>query len=108
MTTLKIEAFRSHDLTSIDKCAYTWKHQKALEPTPALLEGRVQHTVFLEHHNFDKEFVIEPDVDKRTTTGKQAYREFLDTVGDRTPITSELYEVCMDRRDVVAITSQVN
>lgn len=98
----KIEAFRSHDLTSIDKCAYTWKHQKALEPTPALLEGRVQHTVFLEHHNFDKEFVIEPDVDKRTTTGKQAYREFLDTVGDRTPINSELYEICMDRRDVVA------
>ena len=47
----KIEAFRSHDLTSIDKCAYTWKHQKGLQPTPALLEGRVQHTVFLEHHN---------------------------------------------------------
>lgn len=97
-----IEAYRSHDLTSIDKCAYTWKFEKGLEPTPALLEGRVQHTVFLEHHNFDKEFVIEPDVDKRTSSGKQEYREFLEGVGDRTPITQALYDTCMSRRNAVA------
>ena len=39
-----IPAYRSHDLTSVIKCPYTWKYQKDLEPSPALLEGRVQHT----------------------------------------------------------------
>ena len=97
MITLKL-GFRSLDLFSIDKCAYTWKHQKALETR--FTRGRVQHTVL--NIITSTKFVIEPDVDKRTTTGKQAYRDFLDTVGERTPITSELYEVCMDRRDVVA------
>ena len=53
-----IPAYRSHDLTTVIKCPYSWKHRKALTETPALLEGRVQHTVFLEKHNFDKEFII--------------------------------------------------
>ena len=44
----EIPARRSHDLTAVIKCPYTWKNRKELEQTPALLEGRVQHTVFLE------------------------------------------------------------
>ena len=56
----EIPAFRSHDLTAVIKCPYSWKHQKEIVQTPALLEGRVQHTVFLEHHKFDEEFVIMP------------------------------------------------
>ncbi len=65
-----IPAYRSHDLTSVIKCPYTWKYQKDLEPSPALLEGRVQHTVFLEHHKFAEEFVIQPNIDRRTKAGK--------------------------------------
>ena len=42
-----IPAYRSHDLTTVIKCPYSWKNRKALTETPALLEGRVQHTVFL-------------------------------------------------------------
>ena len=88
-----IEAYRSHDLTTVIRCPYTWKNQ-TFNNSPALLEGRVQHTVFLEHHNFDKEFVIEPSVDKRTKVGKAEYQEFLETVGDRTPIKEDLYNTC--------------
>ena len=44
----EIPAFRSHDLTAALKCAYNWKYSKGFAPSPALLEGRVQHTVFLE------------------------------------------------------------
>ena len=36
-----IPAYRSHDLTSVIKCPYTWKNKKGLTPSPALLEGRV-------------------------------------------------------------------
>ena len=52
-----IPAWRSHDLTSLAKCPYTWKHG-VFKETPALLEGRVQHSVFLEHHKFFDEYAI--------------------------------------------------
>mgnify|MGYP003136170970 FL=1 len=95
------KARRSHDLTAASKCPYSWKNQKAMEQTPALLEGRVQHTTFLEHHKFDTEFVIQPNVDRRTKAGKADYEDFLASVGNRTPITQDLYDLCMKRRELV-------
>ena len=97
----EIEAWRSHDLTTIIADPYTWKNQKAIVQTPALLEGRVQHTVFLELDKFNDEFVIEPKFDRRTKAGKDEYEDFMSSVGDRTPIKQELFDVCMDRREVV-------
>ena len=61
-----IPAWRSHDLTSVIKCPYSWKYKRDISESPALLEGRVQHTIFLEHHKFHDEFAIEPAVDRRT------------------------------------------
>tara|TARA_R100000329_G_scaffold28972_2_gene26697 strand:+ start:1211 stop:1987 length:777 start_codon:yes stop_codon:yes gene_type:complete len=97
----EIPAFRSHDLTSVIKCPYSWKNKKDMVQTPALLEGRVQHTVFLEHHKFDEEFVIQPKIDRRTKSGKEEYANFMETIGNRTAITQDLYDVCMERREVV-------
>ena len=98
----EIPAFRSHDLTSVIKCPYSWKNRKEMVQTPALLEGRVQHTVFLEHHKFDEEFIIMPKFDRRTKAGKAEYEDFMATVEDRTAITQDMYDVCMERREVVA------
>jgi len=97
----EIPAFRSHDLTAALKCAYNWKYSKGFAPSPALLEGRVQHTVFLEHHKFDEEFVIQPNIDRRTKVGKAEYEDFLTTVDNRTPISQDLYDICMERREIV-------
>jgi exodeoxyribonuclease VIII len=93
-----IPAYRSHDLTSVIKCPYTWKYQKDLEPSPALLEGRVQHTVFLEHHKFAEEFVIQPNIDRRTKAGKAEYEDFSASIGNRTAITQDLYDTCIKCR----------
>ena len=65
----EIPAFRSHDLTAVIKCPYSWKNRKEMVQTPALLEGRVQHTVFLEHHKFDEEFIT-------YGSPEASYREF--------------------------------
>ena len=97
-----IDAHSSHDLMTISKCPYTWKNRSELSETPALLEGRVQHTVFLEHHNFDKEFVIQPDINRRTKAGKEEYQKFIDEIGNMTAITKDMYETCMDRREVLS------
>ena len=97
----EIPAFRSHDLTAVIKCPYSWKNKKDIEQTPALLEGRVQHTVFLEHHKFDEEFVIQPKIDRRTKAGKEEYDDFVAAMGNRTAITQEMYDTCMQRREIV-------
>jgi len=100
-TYASIPAWRSHDLTTIIKCPFTWKYQREINESPALLEGRVQHTVFLEHHKFDDEFALEPIVDRRTKAGKEEHAAWLTTIGDRTPCKQDLYDVCMERREVV-------
>ena len=100
-TYASIPAWRSHDLTTLIKCPYSWKHQKPLTESPALLEGRVQHTVFLEHEKFDEEFVIAPELDRRTKAGKEQYSDWLMSVGDRTAVKKDMYDICMERREVV-------
>tara|TARA_R110001583_G_C5527975_1_gene398272 strand:+ start:142 stop:918 length:777 start_codon:yes stop_codon:yes gene_type:complete len=97
----EIPAYRASDLKDVNKCVYTWKNRKGMIDSPALLEGRVQHTVFLELHNFDKEFVIQPSIDRRTKVGKEEYEDFLSTVGNRTPITQDLYNTCIERRETI-------
>lgn len=96
-----IPAWRSHDLTAIAKCPYTWKNG-VFKESPALLEGRVQHSVFLEYHKFFDEYAIEPAVDRRTKSGKADYADWLEDLGDRTPVKQDLYDLCMERRDVVS------
>ena len=97
-----IEAWRSHDLTQLIRCPYTWKFKRDISESPALLEGRVQHTVFSELDKFDEEFAIEPAVDRRTKVGKEAYAEWLESLGDRTPIKEDLYNTCIERRHVLS------
>ena len=96
-----IPAWRSHDLTAISKCPFSWKHKEFDNESPALLEGRLQHTVFLELNKFDEEFVIQPNVDRRTKAGKEEYEDFLATIGDRQPIKQDQFDTCMARRKVV-------
>ena len=40
-------------------------------------------------------------MDRRTKAGKADYEDFLASVGNRTPITQDLYDVCMKRRELV-------
>ena len=41
------------------------------EPTPALLFGQVFHKMLLEPDTFGEEFVVAPEVNRRTKEGKQ-------------------------------------
>ena len=78
-----IPAWRSHDLTTLSQCPYKWLNAKDISESPALLEGRLQHTVFGEVHKLEEEFAVEPNVDRRTKAGKEEYAAWLDTLGDR-------------------------
>ncbi len=57
--------------------------------TSAMDLGNLIHTMVLESHKFDEEFVIRPDLDRRTNAGKFAYNQFTSTLAGRTPIVAE-------------------
>lgn len=98
----ELDAIRSHDLTSFIKDPYTWKYEdKPDSEASFFVEGRLQHCLFLEPHVFNDEFVIAPQVDRRTKAGKQEYEDFAATVADRSVVTQDLYDACQARVEVL-------
>lgn len=61
------------------------------EPTPALLFGQVFHKLALEPDTFQLEFIVAPEVNRRTKAGQQAWAEFLSEHADKTVIPAEMY-----------------
>ena len=59
---------------SPEKFKYAMEHPE--EPTPALLFGQMVHKLVLEPDTFDEEFIVAPEVDKRTKEGKAAWAQF--------------------------------
>lgn len=82
------ELWRIHD--SPQKFKYFKEHPE--DPTPALLFGKVFHKMALEPETFDLEFAVKPEVDRRTTEGKQQWLDFLDRLGEKAVIPAEMYE----------------
>ena len=61
-------------------------------PTPALIFGQVFHKLALQPEDFENEFAIVPNVDRRTKEGKQIYSDFLENSDGKTIINSDDYE----------------
>lgn len=58
-----------------------------------MLIGKAVHALFLDPTTFEKEFVIAPKVDRRTTVGKAEYAEFEKSVNDREILNKEVMEI---------------
>lgn len=65
------------------------------EQTPAMNIGSAFHTLLLEPEKFKQEFALSPQVDRRTTAGKEAYASFSAEHGHKIILTSEQYEQTM-------------
>ena len=61
------------------------------EPTPSLLFGQVFHKMLLEPVTFDDEFVVAPEVNRRTKDGKQMLEDFVADHEKQTIIPEEMY-----------------
>lgn len=75
---------------SPEKFKYYREHPQ--EPTPSLIFGQLFHKLALEPYSFDDEFVICPNIDRRTKAGKAEWDEFIQSVDDRTVIDIASYE----------------
>ena len=61
------------------------------EPTPPLLFGQVLHKMLLEPVTFCDEFVVAPEVNRRTKDGKQMWEAFVADHEKQTIIPEEMY-----------------
>lgn len=71
------------------------------EPTPAMIIGSVFHTLLLEPHLFDKEYVVMPKVDRRTTAGKHQWEMFEEFAKGKIILTSEQHLKASHMADLV-------
>ena len=81
---------------SPEKFKYYQEHPE--EPTPSLLFGQLFHAMALQPDTVWNEFIIAPDIDRRTKAGKEIFTEFESQSVGKTIVTSEMaqqaYEMC--------------
>ena len=97
------EAISKSRLAKMEKCPayFKWCEDNEQEQTPALIEGSAFHKIVLEPQDFDKEFVIMQNFDRRTKQGKEDYQNFIDSLGDKQAITQEQYDMICGMRDSI-------
>lgn len=71
---------------------YKWFLDHPEPPTPALIFGTAAHKMLLEPSDFFNEFIIAPNVDRRTKAGKEAYEAFLTKAEGKTVISQDDYD----------------
>ncbi|AQW81395.1 putative exonuclease VIII [Campylobacter pinnipediorum subsp. pinnipediorum] len=86
------------DLDKLAKSPFHFKFKSEFEtePSQTLILGSLVHKLVLEPQDFNNEFIIEPVCDKRTKAGKEAYQEFLTSVGDKTIVPQSLNETAQE------------
>lgn len=84
-----IPAVRRSDLWLMNKTPYHFKYfrEKPRESTPALQFGAMVHKIILEYDSFLDEYALMPTFDRRTKAGKEAYQNFIDSMGEKTPVS---------------------
>ena len=68
---------------------YMVERSDSADPSAALVMGNLIHTMVLEPHKFDDEFVVRPEMDRRTNAGKFAYNQFISTMAGRMSVTKD-------------------
>lgn len=75
---------------------FKWAQEHPEEPTPALLFGAAVHKLLLEPETFDDEFLVAPEVDRRTKDGRAIYNSFLAGADGYSILDADSYEKASD------------
>ena len=89
------EDYHSSDRLGASKCKtlldnpYLFLNPPERVETTAFNLGSAVHSLVLEPHKFESEFVIAPQVDKRTKVGKATWAEFIEASEGKTVLTAD-------------------
>ena len=97
------EAISKSRLANMAVCPqyFKWCEDNPQEPTDDLILGSAFHKIVLETDTFDKEFVILPEINRRTKEGKDLYETFLKENEGKTLLTVEQMQTITAMRDSV-------
>lgn len=94
----KAEGISRSDLFKFAKSPLHYKYAKEhpAESTAALTFGSAAHKWILEKDDFYNEYVVAPNVDKRTKEGKEIWNTFLKLAEGKTVISVDDFETIVD------------
>lgn len=94
---------RRSDLWKISKSPekYQFAINHPLEPTPALIFGAAAHKWILEPGDFNNEYAVSPKFDRRTTSGKKDYEDFMAASNGKTVISADDMAVIWKMADAI-------
>lgn len=83
---------------------FKWCEDNPPEQSEEMVVGSAFHKLVLEPQDFGAEFVVMPEIDRRTKSGKESYMVFLQQAQGRQIITQEQYKTICGMRDSVLTT----
>jgi len=87
-------------LALVSKCPALYKSRYidgiGSEQTKAMLIGSATHKAVLEPHDFDKEFVCAPDINRRTKAGKEEWSQFQEDNRGKDVLSTDEFETVME------------
>lgn len=97
------EAISKSRLANMSVCPkyFKWCEDNPKEPSEDLLVGSAFHKLVLEPDTFGSEFIVMPNIDRRTKLGKEQYEQFVLSSQGRDILTQEQYETICGMRDSV-------
>jgi len=92
------EGIRRSDLWKMEDSPekFRWFLEHPMEQTPAMAFGSACHKMILEPENFDNEYVVAPQVDKRTKEGKEAWAAFSAANEGKTILSADDVQIMKD------------
>lgn len=96
-------AISKSDLFKITKSPlhFKWSMENKEEPTPSLIFGSACHKYILEREDFDNEFAVYSDIDRRTKAGKEEYALWLSENEGKSIISADDMNKIMDMAKVI-------
>jgi len=88
---------RSQLAILLNKTPYHFFHREDHDnDTPSLLFGRAAHKIILEPDTFEEEFMVAPEVDRRTKEGREIWNDFIDENQGADVLTVADYDKLVD------------
>jgi hypothetical protein len=80
---------------------YAYERDNPSEPSAELRFGKLVHCVCLEPNEVDVRYALAPDVDRRTTAGKETYARWLRDSAGKEPVSVEEWDRAHRMRNAV-------